>query len=672
MTGYLLDNQRIQDQAGPLTLKQRLSVLIILIIIIFISYLPLLVGNIMLVDMGISQMDLMFFLLFSFLPYFFMSVCPIIAMRISPQLVSFDIIWFRKKRSEIVWSFLLPLVAIISTAVIHLLLKQLGMQITGGTLLLTTNTAFLIAYLFGAALIGPIVEEIFWRGFIQDRLEKVFAPWIALFAQAIAFAAVHIRPTGGFFGVFAIGLIFGFWRCRRKTLLPLIFAHIIMNSLWCVRFWHNHTELAKIDIKVNYVAEYNKITKPANYDPNENAVPYYQKAFELMVDMPNDTKELRKAWPADMNDAQLEMVKNWVQSNTGAFEQLKLGTQKLYYCPEYQGNSMWDVLMPSLAEARRLTYAICSRAKLDAMRGNFKAAFADLLVGYRFGTHFTGPKVLIKQLVGVTISSIAVQTAFQILDRATPEPDLLGNFQQRFQTLSSKGMFVVDFTAEKLLVYDSIQRMFTDDGKGSGHIPEAGLQGAKKAFELSEKELRNLEQLDRRQTAELTDKVYDYFNRAAHKTPWQLHEEGKDIKKVAEEMAEENSLLHLLMPAFGRAIQVSYYCGVYTDALITTLAVLRYKADKGQLPENLDQIVATGYLEELPMDPYSNKPLVYRRIGDDFTLYSFGADFDDDGGTRSKWGEGKEGGDQVFWPVQPTEKSEERQKENQGRDSIHS
>ncbi|MHC4747260.1 MAG: hypothetical protein ACYS18_08085 [Planctomycetota bacterium] len=28
-----------------------------------------------------------------------------------------------------------------------------------------------------------------------------------------------------------------------------------------------------------------------------------------------------------------------------------------------------------------------------------------------------------------------------------------------------------------------------------------------------------------------------------------------------------------------------------------------------------------------------------------------GADFDDDGGVRSRWGEERDGGDQVFWPV---------------------
>ena len=87
------------------------------------------------------------------------------------------------------------------------------------------------------------------------------------------------------------------------------------------------------------------------------------------------------------------------------------------------------------------------------------------------------------------------------------------------------------------------------------------------------------------------------------------------------------------------------------SALLATIAILRYKAEKGQLPDNLEQLVSGGYLKELPMDPYSDGPLTYKRIGDDFTLYSVGADFDDDGGVRSDWGEG-DTADQVFWPVE--------------------
>ena len=65
-------------------------------------------------------------------------------------------------------------------------------------------------------------------------------------------------------------------------------------------------------------------------------------------------------------------------------------------------------------------------------------------------------------------------------------------------------------------------------------------------------------------------------------------------------------------------------------------------------------------MEEMPNDPYSDGPLVYRRTDESFILYSFGMNLKDDGG---KLGLGKDGrprmwasdGDWIFWPVPESE-----------------
>jgi len=91
------------------------------------------------------------------------------------------------------------------------------------------------------------------------------------------------------------------------------------------------------------------------------------------------------------------------------------------------------------------------------------------------------------------------------------------------------------------------------------------------------------------------------------------------------------------------------------DSVITILALLRYKADRQEFPESLELLVGEGYLKKVPRDPFSSGAVVYQRTTDNFVLYSFGVDFDDDGGTPSKWGEGEQGGDQVFWAVRDKE-----------------
>jgi len=425
----------------------------------------------------------------------------------------------------------------------------------------------------------------------------------------------------------------------------------------------------KIDIKINYVAKLNEISKPADYDPNDNAAPYYKKAFDLCVKQPEQISNSDlKSWPKDLSDEKLILLKKWVSDNTEALEQLNLGTQKPYYWSEYQGRFMVEIVMPSLAEARKLTYAIYSRAKIKAADGNFKEAFSDLLTGYRFGTHFTGPKTLIEQLVGIAIRGLALQAGFQILDKEKPNPDLLKDFQLQLENLSSSKSYIIDFTAEKLFVYDHIQRIFTDDGQGNGHIPKSSSEQMEKLSEdekqllsellsqLTEQQKNDWEKMDRRQTTNLTDKVFEYFSSEAYKNPAHFHNQGKDLKQIAEEMTKTNPMLNILTPAIGRVVEISFRGKVETDALITTLAILRYKAEKGQFPENLQQLIESGYLKELPIDSFSDKSLVYKTTGNDFILYSFAADFDDDGGTPSKWGEGEEGGDQVFWPVSGEQK----------------
>ena len=71
-----------------------------------------------------------------------------------------------------------------------------------------------------------------------------------------------------------------------------------------------------------------------------------------------------------------------------------------------------------------------------------------------------------------------------------------------------------------------------------------------------------------------------------------------------------------------------------TQALLTVLAILRFKNDSFRLPASLDELVSARYLQSVPMDPYNNGPLVYKPDGDNFKLYSVGENFSDDGGSN--------------------------------------
>ena len=96
---------------------------------------------------------------------------------------------------------------------------------------------------------------------------------------------------------------------------------------------------------------------------------------------------------------------------------------------------------------------------------------------------------------------------------------------------------------------------------------------------------------------------------------------------------------------------------MHYESVVTILAIERWRLEKNECPETLSELVVAGFIKELPMDPYSDKPLVYRRADDDFILYSVGLNFRDDDGEVAierdrpmRWGT-RDAGDVIFWPL---------------------
>ena len=63
----------------------------------------------------------------------------------------------------------------------------------------------------------------------------------------------------------------------------------------------------------------------------------------------------------------------------------------------------------------------------------------------------------------------------------------------------------------------------------------------------------------------------------------------------------------------------------------TALAVARFRLAHGGLPDALAELTPT-LLEEVPDDPFDNKPLRYKKLPVGFIVYSVGRDGVDDGG----------------------------------------
>ncbi|GAI20175.1 unnamed protein product, partial [marine sediment metagenome] len=272
--------------------------------------------------------------------------------------------------------------------------------------------------------------------------------------------------------------------------------------------------------------------------------------------------------------------------NEETLELVIAGAQKPYYWRMY-GNKrypdvMMAILMPSLADFRNLARALLWRAQLRAHRGRYDDAFGDVKSCYRLGRHLKTGAFLVEQLVGFSIQNLATETCRGIVANHNVAPNSISKLQQDFGEMVADEDFTVDFEAEKLSLFDEIQRSFTEGFRGGHLIPSriAELSDLTKIITVisldhptgapAKKQkpgwfsafIANLRHEicesggfiyeaggsvkkagymlflhpDKQQTFQAAEELYDYWERLAGKTPYQIRIEGLDTEEQARQI----------------------------------------------------------------------------------------------------------------------------------------
>jgi hypothetical protein len=250
--------------------------------------------------------------------------------------------------------------------------------------------------------------------------------------------------------------------------------------------------------------------------------------------------------------------------------------------------------------------------------------------------------------------------------------DQLHNAQTQAAAAYPQGFTMVNLEAEWMVFRDVVQRVYTDGGPSGGHLIPTRFVAF---LELSRTEeappvfhpliaLGSPMIAGRDETLKLGERWYQLSQKVAALSPHQRGQQRTDQELHAIwEMIERHPWRHLLprvlLPSFTKAGEIAYHGKTMHEATLTVLALQRYRLEHGQYPDDLPILLEAGYLNRLPMDPYGPGPLVYRRVDADFTLYSLGDDFTDNGGksadefepskSRDPWD--TEGADRVFWPL---------------------
>ncbi len=433
--------------------------------------------------------------------------------------------------------------------------------------------------------------------------------------------------------------------------------------------------------KVDYVALLNQIGRPQIAE-RDNAWPSYEKAISLLVGPDDELRQMdaftRRNRPDYLGFDKLPeeaqaAITQWVQKNDVAWREFLAASakpycQRPYTCdPNVKEPWMMSVLLPHLAEVRTIATVGIWRARIELQRGEVQQALNDCLAVAHAAVHWQPRGMLIEQLVGLGLSRMAHEEILAIVrERALP-PAELADLQRKIADLYPARYSLIDLEGERLSLLDTIQHVFTDNGPGGGHLTPSGAKtlavmgGNEEFLEEATGPLLtawSMIHAGREATTAKVAWIFDQQAKCAKLSPWERRAAGGiGADRILNSLPKYRyALVHMLAPALERAADLTFQGRALHEATLTVLALQRYRAEKGSYPVSLSELQQAGYLDALPADPYSSGPLAYKVAAAEFTLYSFGPDFKDDGGQPGADRKGRfqrwpSSGDAVFWPV---------------------
>jgi hypothetical protein len=469
-------------------------------------------------------------------------------------------------------------------------------------------------------------------------------------------------------------------RCRPlwRTVVARTFQTVgVLIVLFC--FYAVWFLTGKPTISVDYLALFNQMNKPQVQD-EDNAWPHYEKAIALFVEPDTELHGIIDKTRSyigfrDLNEVEQQKNREWVKLNESAWQEFVAASSKSYCYKEYQYDPnandeqklLFGVLLPHLRPIRSLARLGIWRARIQMDANHPRQAIEDCLAIARAGILWQGKGTIIEQLVGIAVSNLAYEEILNIVETKELSPVDLKQFQQQLLQIYPQGYPLMNMEGERLCFMDTVQQIFTKGGPGGGHLVPSRFRdiggyvsdGREHKMPFYIYTAISMVQAGRDKTINKGNEFYDRVGIRGKMSPYERHiSDPNGIKNMIPALPTYRFfLLQTLMPAADRASELSYRGKALHQATVTVLALKQWRLEKNEYPANLDELVTAGYLKELPIDPYTDKPLIYKKTDDNFTLYSVGPNFQDDGGKYGKDDKGQvkkwaDQGDTVFWPVQ--------------------
>jgi hypothetical protein len=342
--------------------------------------------------------------------------------------------------------------------------------------------------------------------------------------------------------------------------------------------------------------------------------------------------ELRSAGEGVWRAAEHGELAAYLESQGAALDELEKALQRdRFYIPSvtvdgHATTAARPAMMPALGGFRYASQVLAARAMLRLGRGDGEGFARDVLGDLTFAQRLVQQPSVIEYLVALSVRT----TGLRAVQAGAASGELEGKWaaELRNKIIALEAWPTparcVDIS-DRYMMLDAMCCMAVD-----GSLP-GGSGGPAKVSLLPINFPRGMERVNA-----LYDQLRDALNEG------HFADQQRAVKAVEAEAARwgassvvykathaEEMVLAIMMPSLKRTGTL-YEVEVMDRRLAEAALALRvYRAERGTFPATVAEAGVTG---EAGVDGFTEKPLVYRKEGEGYVLYSVGEDLKDDGG----------------------------------------
>lgn len=436
------------------------------------------------------------------------------------------------------------------------------------------------------------------------------------------------------------------WRRFCQGIGTLVLLCIALYAVLALRYYRATPVISR-----DYIAELN--APIAAVPLNDRAEPVYRRAVEALPPHPaglfvgGDLIRPENPWWPD--------VKDYLAQSRESLELARLGAAKpalgaeLMSASEPKGSarSVLDAAWGrSYGQLRTLSWLLVEDAYRAAEESDGATAIANLSALLRLGDHAREAPFLVNDSIGFAMFGLAIRATGTIL---STRPEILSNegLVELAHRLSAAGggPFTFRTSGERALFLDIVQRIYSDDGNGGGHLSGSGtkeLWAESGAFgePLGRSALAPIDCAllpGRREVIGEYDRLVAAACEQASKPLFARTEDPDNFSMESMGSYKDHGMVGTyatvgaMIPDFGAMSVGAERLTQRRDAVLVAIALELYRRAHGSYPDSLEALTPK-YLPGIPIDRFDGKPIKYKLAEGRPLLYSVGVDGVDDGG----------------------------------------